>query len=167
MVARSWIGAGAAEIDARRFETVCVARMRTRRWPDALAARGPLVLDVAVDLGTCRKDILVELLTRRSEAGLRTAVCLGDDQGMALLGALTPGSAALVALHFPSGRKARLAYAREVCEELGLDRREASATLSVSPWSYEGVREALGVRRGAVVAVNARIMATPRARKSA
>jgi hypothetical protein len=167
LVARAWIGPGAVEVDAKRFETVCVARMRTRRWPDALAARGPLVLDLADYLGTCRKDILVELLTRRDAAGLRTAVCLGDALGMALLGSLPAGSAALIALHFPSGRKARLAYAREVCDEFGLDRCEAPSTLAVDFWSYEGVREALAVRRGAIRAANATDAITGRARRSA
>ncbi len=154
LVARALVGADAVEIDVRRFEVVCVARMRTRRWPDALSARGNMVLDIAGYLGDCRLGLLVELLKQRAAAGLRTAVCLDDDLGVALLALLPDAQAAMVALHFPSGKKARLRYAQTVCAELELPVSAALFTAGVTPWSYEAVREVLAVFRGSQLPVN-------------
>ncbi len=149
-VAQVLLGPDLVRLDARRFESVCIARLRTMRWPDALVARGSLLLDQPkwLSKGTCRVRLAGELITARMAAGLKTVVTLDDADAENLLDELPPSEVGLAALHFPRGRRARLTYAQGVAEELGLDLAKVAGTHQLDPWTYEAVRAALRAAAG-------------------
>ncbi len=143
-VARSLSAAGSRlEIDAKQFETLVNARVRSGGWSQRILSAPSVVLDGPMWLSNVpgRKRFLIELVRHRAKSGRRTFVCqTKDDLSVAnLLEEVEPGSAVTLGLRFPVGRRARLRCARALCEKLGLPQDCAIGSEDLDPWRYDRV----------------------------
>ena len=128
-------------LDAAMVQNALVERVALRRWPDRLVEARSLILDGPCWLRSrpAAVDALIELLIARLLDGRRTVLCQSDDDGSldVLLGAITPGTAAVIGLRFPKGPRGRLRFARRVCDEAGVPRSMARTASEIEPWSYD------------------------------
>lgn len=134
-------------LDGRSLSQAAVWRVRQKRWSKALIEVPSLVLDGPVFL--CNRPsaaaMVGELLRERCAAGLRTVLVegpVGDGSVELLMDAVAPELRATLTLRFPL-EGGRMRFALGVCEDLGLPRELARATLEVDPWCYRAVRQRL------------------------
>jgi hypothetical protein len=125
-------------------------RVRSGVWRQEILTSEGVVLDGPVFLRSrpSLSHMLVDLFHAREGEGRRT-VLVDTANGNAvqtLMGVLRPGRASVIALRFPISRRARLRYARKLCEEMGLPEEEARGSPCLEPWSYADVREWLRLR---------------------
>ena len=125
-------------------------RVRSGVWRDGILAAESVVLDGPVFLRSrpSLAQMLVDLFHAREGEGRRT-ILVDTANGNAvqtLMSVLRPGRASVIALRFPVSRRARLRYAKKLCEEMGLDQEEARGSSCLEPWSYTEVREWLRLR---------------------
>lgn len=134
-------------LDTRAVQQEAVNRVRYGRWADALVACRALILDGPTWLRgrVGLIEVLCELIRERSVAGRRTILCQNGDDGsvQAILGAMPVGSAVVVGLRFPEGRRGRARFGRRTCDELDIPRSAARGTEDIEPWRYESVIEYL------------------------
>jgi len=135
---------GHRSFDAREIDTMLLDRVRHGHWDEALTGSAALVLDGPVWLRNRAGAVtmLAELAQRRAEAGARTIFCQADADGSIeeLIAAMEAGSAVVVGLRFPTGKRARLRCARRICDELGFPRDAALGSESLDPWRYDRLR---------------------------
>ena len=149
-VARSLAGPAHIQYDTRQLEHVLIDCVRLGRWSERIEAAPSLVIDGPVWLRHRPGAVmlLLDLARRRSAAGRRTVFCQvsnpqplpgGESDGSIeeLIAQSEPGSAVVVGLRFPTGRKSRLRCARQLCEELGLPAVAAHGSESLEPWRYD------------------------------
>ena len=146
-VARRLAGEAALVLDTHDLDTAVVDRIRDGDGPAAVRDAEGLVLDGPVWLKNRPSvvKLLVELATRRSSAKRRTVFCqrMSDGSVEELMGAMPPGTTAVVGLRFPRGRQSRLAIAERRCEELGLPLERAAGAHDLEPWTYDALDEHL------------------------
>ncbi len=146
-VAAKIAGDKARIVDDRGLHQASVWRIRKRRWSKALLEQPCLVIDGPVFLSQrpAVAKMVAALIKQRVEAGLRTVLVEGpvDDGSVQLLmDAVPPEARITLTLRFPV-EGGRLRFAQRVCDELGLDRRQARETLALDRWCYAGVRAML------------------------
>ena len=90
-------------------------------------------------------ELLKELVEAREADGRRTLICQRDCDGSVdeLIAVLKPGTAVVIGLRFPTGKRGRRRFARRACEELAAPREAARGTEQLDPWRYEDVIEAI------------------------
>jgi hypothetical protein len=152
-VGRRLAGPSPLVLDTHDIDTAVVDRIRDGRWSDEVLHAIGLVVDGPVWLRNRPSVVrlLVELATTRAERSLRTVFCqrMADGSAEELMGALSPGTSAVVGLRFPRGRQSRVAIAERRCEELGLDLARANGAHDLDPWTYDSLDEHLrGVEGG-------------------
>lgn len=129
--------------DSQGVQRAILERVRHSRWDPELLEFSSLVLDGPVWLQgrPAVVELLRELLQLRSDRGQRTIVCQADtDASVSLLMECLPvGQCAMVALRFPTSRRARLRAAERVCLDNGIPARFARHTANTSDWSYRNV----------------------------
>lgn len=144
-VAQRIAGEGAPRLDTTRLQEALVRRVRSGGWPRTLLRPQALVLDGPVWLrgrpGVV--DLLRELVVERARAGRKTILCQSDDDGSIdeLIAVLKRGTAVVIGLRFPKGRRGRLRFARRLCDEIGAPAEAARLTVQLDPWRYERVVE--------------------------
>jgi len=130
--------------DSREIDTMLLERVRNARWSDELLDSADLVLDGPAWLRNRSGAIalLVELAQTRATAGARTIFCQADADGSIeeLFAAVEAGSAVVIGLRFPNGKRARLRCARRICDELGFSRDAALGSDCLDPWRYDRLR---------------------------
>jgi len=130
--------------DAREIDTMLLDRVRAGRWPDELLDEHDLILDGPVWLRNRigAVTLLAQLAQARAASGARTIFCQADAAGSIeeLIAAMEAGSAVVVGLRFPTGRRARLRCARRICDELGFSRDAALGSECLDPWRYDRLR---------------------------
>lgn len=140
-VARALAGATRVELDNRQLDHAMLDRLRTGRWSEGIERAPALVVDGPVWLKGRRGavQLLLELARVRAAAVRRTVFCQvsGDPSIEELIGAIEPGSAVVLGLRFPTGRRARLRCAWGMCEELGVPREAATGSEGLEPWRYD------------------------------
>lgn len=149
-VARRLLGEGEVlHLGGEALQEVLAAQVRRRDWREDVRSAPGLILDGPGYLHRrpAVVRILRELLRLRAAAGLRTMICEGADRSPLneLMEAVEAEQRATIALRFPVGH-GRRRYALRICDELGLDRREALLSDGVEPWSYQAVEERLRAR---------------------
>jgi hypothetical protein len=147
IVARRLFGGGALHLDARELGDRVAHTIRSRRWDSNLTECENLILDAPYFISRrpgYRRSI-VRLLRQRVSLGHRTILLESQDMAsmQALMDAVELEQRATLSLRFPVGR-GRRRYALKVCDELGVDSCYARQMMSLDPWSYTAVREALG-----------------------
>jgi hypothetical protein len=146
-VAQAIAGDKARTLDDRALHQALLWRVRQKKWSRALLDIQDLVLDGPVFLQArpAAAGMVSELIRARCEARLRTVLVegpVGDGSVELLMDAVDPELRATLTLRFPMDG-GRLRYAVAVCEELGLPRELARATLELQPWCYLAVRQHL------------------------
>lgn len=140
-VARSLCGQAHVELDTRQLEHVMLERVRLLRWPERIEQTPALVVDGPVWLRNRRGavNLLLELARQRAVDARRTVFVQGDADGSLeeLISHSEPGSAVVVGLRFPTGRRGRLRCARRLCAELGLPFAVAAGSEVLEPWRYD------------------------------
>lgn len=140
-VARTLSGPARIELDTRQLEHVLLDRVRMGRWSERVGDAPALVLDGPVWLKNRRGavNLLLDLARQRSACARRTVFCQteGDGSIEALIAQTEPGSAVVIGLRFPTGRKSRLRCARQLCAELGLPPAAAAGSETLEPWRYD------------------------------
>ncbi|MEM6925575.1 MAG: hypothetical protein AAF602_01505 [Myxococcota bacterium] len=130
--------------DHREIDTMLLDRVRTAAWSSELLEPECLVLDGPVWLRNRAGAValLAELAKRRAENGHRTILCQADSDGSIeeLIAAMEAGSAVVIGLRFPTGKRARLRCARRICDELGFPRDAALGSEGLDPWRYDRLR---------------------------
>ncbi len=130
--------------DHREIDTMLLDRVRGGRWEPVLLEPGCLVLDGPVWLRNRAGAValLAELAKLRAESGHRTLFCQADSEGSIeeLIAAMEAGSAVVIGLRFPTGKRARLRCARRICDELGFPRDAALGSECLDPWRYDRLR---------------------------
>lgn len=140
-VARGLCGGVRVELDTRQLEHVMLERVRGNRWPERIAQTPALVVDGPVWLRNRRGAVklLLELARQRADDARRTVFVQGDADGSVeeLISQSEPGSAVVVGLRFPTGKRGRLRCARRLCSELGLPAGVAAGSEELEPWRYD------------------------------
>lgn len=138
---------GAVVLDNRACQGAILDRVRNAEWSVEMATTPALVLDGPVWLHNRpgALQMLTELLTQRTAAGLRTVVCQADTEASVclLLDLVPAGTSALIALRFPRSPKARRRVAEKICAAQGAPRSRAFGTAGLPDWSYAGVASAI------------------------
>jgi hypothetical protein len=134
-------------LERRKLSELVIRRVRHGAWSRSVVAAEGLVLDGFEQLQSRPEFVrlLVDLTQVRSEAGLRTVLVDGCDDGSvpALMDALDPGVVAVLLLRFPNGPSGKLRYARRRALELGLPVGAALGTEHIADWSYQRVEAVL------------------------
>lgn len=140
-VARELSGTVRVELDTRQLEHVMLERVRGNRWPERIEQAPALVVDGPVWLRNRRGAVklLLELASQRADVARRTVFVQGEADGSVeeLISQSEPGSAVVVGLRFPTGRRGRLRCARRLCAELGLPLVAAAGSDALEPWRYD------------------------------
>jgi hypothetical protein len=141
MVARGLCGQVRVELDTRQLEHVMLERVRGNRWPERIEQAPALVVDGPVWLRNRKGavNLLLELARSRAGVAKRTVFVQVEADGSVeeLISQSEPGSAVVVGLRFPTGRRGRLRCARRLCAELGLPVTVAAGTELLEPWRYD------------------------------
>lgn len=140
-VARLLSGPSREDLDRQSLEHALIERVRTGKWANTLLRAPSLVIDGPVWLRNRHGAVtlLLELARLRAAAGYRTVICQAELDGSVeeLISASEPGSAVVVGLRFPTGKRSRLRCARDLCDELGLPHEVAIGSDTLDPWRYD------------------------------
>jgi hypothetical protein len=140
-VARLLSGPVHEELDRSKLEHALLDRVRNGKWATNLLKTPSLVIDGPVWLRNRHGAVtlLLELARVRAYSALRTIICQAELDGSVeeLISSSEPGSAVVVGLRFPTGRRSRLRCARELCDELGLPHEVALGSEYLDPWRYD------------------------------
>jgi sigma54-dependent transcription regulator len=146
IVARRLFGDGALHLDPRELGDRVAQTIRARKWDSELKDCENLILDAPYFISRrpgYRKSI-EKLLRQRVSLGHRTILLESQDMAsmQALMDAVALEQRATLSLRFPVGR-GRRRYAVKICDELGVNTCHARQMVSLDPWSYTAVRDAL------------------------
>jgi hypothetical protein len=132
---------GWMDLDTSRLEHALLDRVRSGRWASEIEGASALVIDGPVWLRNRHGAValLLELAKLRCTAQRRTVFCQAVTDGSIeeLISLTEPGSAVVVGLRFPTGRKSRLRCAHEVCDAHGLPHAAADGSEALDPWRYD------------------------------
>jgi hypothetical protein len=132
---------GGMVLDRSALDEALLERVRNGRWSDAIVAAQGLLVDGPQFLRSRAgaSALLLELAKVRTLSARRTVFCEGVADGSIgeLIAHSEPGSAVVVGLRFPTGRKSRLRCAREVCDAHGIPRDAATGSEALEPWRYD------------------------------
>lgn len=142
-VGRLLAGAGAPRMDlhTREVEAAIMTRVSNGQWAPEIEDAPALLID-----GPCwlrhrlgAQVLLTELIRSRAHAGRRTVICEVENDGSLeeLIARIEPGSAVVMGLRFPVGRRTRLRVARQICRELDLPIAAADGSELLDPWRYD------------------------------
>lgn len=139
-VGRVLLGGPRLDLHTREFESALLTRVKEGRWTSDLEEIPSLLID-----GPCwlrhrlgAQVLLTELIRERAQAGRRTVICEVESDGSVedLIARIEPGSAVVMGLRFPVGRRTRLRIARQICRELDLPFTAADGSEVLEPWTY-------------------------------
>jgi ABC-type transport system involved in cytochrome bd biosynthesis fused ATPase/permease subunit len=140
-VARLLLGSHRLDLHTREFEGALLARVKEECWTPEIDEAPALLID-----GPCwlrhrpgAQQLVIELIRDRALAGRRTAICQVEDDGSVedLIARTEPGSAVVMGLRFPVGRRTRLRVARQICRDLDLPLEAAEGSERIEPWRYD------------------------------
>ena len=129
------------DLDTSHLEHALLDRVRSGRWSGTIEGAESLVIDGPVWLRNRHGAValLLELAKLRCNQGRRTVFCQAVTDGSIeeLISLTEPGSAVVIGLRFPIGRKSRLRCAHELCDAHGLPHSAADGSESLDPWRYD------------------------------
>lgn len=140
-VGRLLLGPQRMDMHARELEGALVNRVKDGRWSTEIEEVQSLLID-----GPCwlrhrlgAQLLLTELIRARAHAGRRTIICEVENDGSLeeLINQIEPGSAVVMGLRFPVGRRTRLRVARQICRDLDLPLEVADGSELLDPWRYD------------------------------
>ncbi|MEQ1564772.1 MAG: AAA family ATPase [Myxococcota bacterium] len=140
-VARLVAGHVRVDLDRSSLDQVLVERVRTGLWHPGIEGCPALLIDgpVWMRTRTGALSMLLELARIRAVANRKTLFCEVESDGSVegLINQTEPGIAVVVGLRFPTGRRARLRVARQMCKDLSLPAEVADGSDDLEPWRYD------------------------------
>lgn len=140
-IGRLLLGSPRTDLHTREVESAIMTRVSDGRWSPEIEEAPSLLID-----GPCwlrhrlgAQVLLTELIRGRAQAGRRTVICEVENDGSLeeLISRIEPGSAVVMGLRFPVGRRTRLRVARQICRELDLPLEAADGSEQLDPWRYD------------------------------